>query len=290
MKFRELLARNQAYLSPAVFNPLSAKLAEQAGFQLLYLSGGALGYIKCCLEANLSLPDVIQTGIEMRAVCDLPLIMDGICGWGDPMHVGFTVKMAETAGFCAIEIEDQLLPKRAHHHAGIEHMIPRELMAAKVREAVRARKNLEFVIIARTNGVRSSNIDDALRRSEAYREAGADMLFIIPRTPEEARFIATRLPPPLMFSLQSDDVKSFGMTLDELGQLGYRVLTVNRVLTVTTPALAFHRAMQQTYHALAGGQPNPVLAGTTRKAEQAALHDTLGLEALLEIERATVER
>jgi hypothetical protein len=93
-----------------------------------------------------------------------------------------------------------------------------------------------------------------------------------------------RLPPPLMFSLQSDDVKSFGMTLDELGQLGYRVLTI------TTPALAFHRAMQQTYRALASGQPNPVLAGTTRKAEQAALHDTLGLEELLEIERATVER
>jgi methylisocitrate lyase len=236
------------------------------------------------LEANLSLTEVIQTGVEIRAACELPLIMDGVCGWGDPMHVGFTVKTAEAAGFCAIEIEDQLLPKRVHHHAGIEHMIPQDLMAAKVREAVRARKNPDFVIIARTNGVRSSNMDDALRRAEAYQKAGADMLFIIPRTPEEARFIAVRLPPPLMFSLQSDDVQSFGMTLDELGQLGYRVLTI------TTPALAFHRAMQQTYRALASGQPNPVLAGTTRKAEQAALHDTLGLEALLEIERATVER
>jgi methylisocitrate lyase len=140
MKFREMLARNQAHLAPAVFNPLSAKLAEQAGFQMLYLSGGALGYIKCSLEANLSLTEVIQTGVEIRAACELPLIMDGICGWGDPMHVGFTVKTAEAVGFCAIEIEDQLLPKRAHHHAGIEHMIPRELMAAKVREAVRARK------------------------------------------------------------------------------------------------------------------------------------------------------
>ena len=180
-----MLARNQAYLAPAVFNPLSAKLAEQAGFQVLYLSGGALGYIKCCLEANLSLTDVIHTGVEIRAACELPLIMDGICGWGDPMHVGFTVKTAETAGFCAIEIEDQLLPKRAHHHAGIEHMIPQELMAAKVREAVRARKNPEFVIIARTNGVRSSSMDDALRRAEAYHEAGADMLFIIPRTPKK---------------------------------------------------------------------------------------------------------
>jgi len=284
MKFREMLAGKQAYLAPAVFNPLSAKLAEQAGFQVLYLSGGALGYVKCCLEANLSLPDVIQTGVEIRAACELPLIMDGVCGWGDPMHVRFTVKTAEAAGFCAIEIEDQLLPKRAHHHAGIEHMIPQELMAAKVREGVHVRKNPDFVIIARTNGVRSSSIDDALRRAEAYHKAGADILFIIPRTPEEARFVAERLPPPLMFSLQGDGVQDLGMTLQDIGELGYRVLTIS------TPALAFHRAMQQTYRALASGQPNPVLAGSTRKAEQAALHETLGLEALLEIERATVER
>jgi methylisocitrate lyase len=284
MKFREMLAGKESYLAPAVFNPLCAKLAEQAGFQVLYLSGGALGYIKCCLEANLSLPDVIQTGVEIRAACELPLIMDGVCGWGDPMHVGFTVKMGQAAGFCAIEIEDQLLPKRAHHHAGIEHMISQELMTAKVREAVRARQNPDFVIIARTNGVRSSSMDDALRRAEAYHKAGADMLFIIPSTPEEARFIAGRLPPPLMFSLQGDGIQDFGVGLREMGGLGYRVLTI------TTPALAFHRAMQETYRALASGEPNPVLAGTTRKAEQAALHDTLGLEALLEIERATVER
>jgi len=284
MKFREMLSGDRARLAPAVFNPLSAKLAEHAGSQMLYLSGGVLGYIRCSLEANLGLTEVIQTGIEIRAACELPLIMDGVCGWGDPMHVGFTVKMAESVGFCAIEIEDQLLPKRAHHHAGIEHMIPAELMAAKLRQAVRARRNPEFVIIGRTNGVRSTNMDDALRRAEAYQKAGADMLFIIPRTPDEARFIAQRLPAPLMFSLQSDDVQSFGMSLDELGKLGFRVVTI------TTPALAFHRAMQQTYRAIASGRPNPVLAGTTRKAEQQALHNTLGFEALLEIERATVER
>src|SRR5499426_3646371 len=168
MKFREMLSGDRARLAPAVFNPLSAKLAEHAGFQMLYLSGGVLGYIRCSLEANLGLTEVIQTGIEIRAACELPLIMDGVCGWGDPMHVGFTVKMAEAAGFCAIEIEDQLLPKRAHHHAGIEHMIPAELMAAKLREAVRARRDPEFVIIGRTNGVRSTNMDDALRRAEAY--------------------------------------------------------------------------------------------------------------------------
>lgn len=282
--FRALLDGRVAHLAPAVFNPLCAKLAEQAGFKVLYLGGGPLGYVKCSLEAGLGLSEVVQAGVEIRAASSLPLIMDGVCGWGDPMHVQQTVRLAEAAGFCAIEIEDQILPKRAHHHIGIEHMIPQELMAAKVREAVRARRSRDFLIIARTNGVRSSSIDDALRRAEAYREAGADMLFISPRDPDEMRFVGERLPAPLMFSLQGDGIKDLGMSPDELGALGYRVLTI------ATPALAFHRAMKQTYQALAAGASNPVLADTTRKAEQAALHETIGLDALLMVEKATVEK
>ena len=282
-ELREVLAGNKAYLAPAVFNPLCAKLAEQAGFKLLYLGGGPLGYVKTVLEANLGLTEMIQAGIEIRAACKLPLILDGTCGWGDPMHVGFTVRAGEAAGFCAIEIEDQVLPKRAHHHVGIEHMIPLEAMVAKVHEAVHSREDLDFVVIARTNGVRASSMDDALRRAEAYREAGADVLYLSPRSPEEMRFVGERLAPPLMFSLPGDGLQGLGMTLDEAGALGYRVISV------TTPALWFHRAMKQGYEALAAGRPVPVLADTTRASEQDALHETLGLEALLALERDTVE-
>lgn len=281
---RELLTGSAVHLAPAVFNPLSAKLAEQAGFKVLYLGGGPLGYVKTVLEANLGLAEMVQAGVEIRSACKLPLILDGTCGWGDPMHVGFSVSAAEAAGFCGIEIEDQLLPKRAHHHIGIEHMIPQELMVAKVREAVRARRDPEFVIIARTNGVRSSSMDDALRRAEAYREAGADVLYISPRTPEEMRFVGERLGAPLMFSLPGDRILDLGVPLAELGALGYRLLSV------TTPALWFHRAMQQGYRALAADKPVPALAGTSRKAEQDSLHRTVGLDALLALEKATVEK
>lgn len=284
ISIRDVLARSKACLAPAVFNPLSAKLAEEAGFEVLYLGGGLVGYVKAVLEANLGLAEMVQAGVEIRAACGVPLILDGTCGWGDPMHVGFSVRAAEAAGFCAIEIEDQLLPKRAHHHVGIEHMITQELMVAKVREAVRVRRDRDFVIIARTNGVRASSMDDALRRASAYREAGADVLYISPRTPEEMRFVGERLGPPLMFSLPGDGPQDVGMSLDELGALGYRLLSV------TTPALWFHRAMRQSYQALAAGKPVPVLAGTSRNAEQDALHATLGLDALLALEKATVEK
>ena len=95
-----------------------------------------MGYVKCGTEANLSLTEMVQAAVDIPTVCPLPLILDGACGWGDPMHVARTIRMSEAAGFSAIEIEDQILPKRAHHHVGTEHIIPAEAMVDKVKEAV----------------------------------------------------------------------------------------------------------------------------------------------------------
>src|SRR5437879_12376069 len=136
--------------APLVLSPLMARLVEDLGFGAGYLGGGSTGYLKVVLEANLNLTEMCQTAIDIGAVSSLPLIFDGACGFGDPMHMHRTIGMSEAAGFEAIEIEDQLVPKRAHHHVGIEHMIPLELMAAKVREAVAARRHPAFLIIGRT--------------------------------------------------------------------------------------------------------------------------------------------
>ena len=117
---REAMAGPAPVRAPLVLNPLMAVMAEAAGFEALYLGGGATGYAKTVLEANLSLTEMVQAGADIRAVTALPLILDAAAGWGDPMHIHRTVGMAEGAGFAAIEIEDQILPKRAHHHVGSE--------------------------------------------------------------------------------------------------------------------------------------------------------------------------
>jgi len=283
-RLRELLAEARARVAPAVFNPLSAKLAAAAGFDVLYLGGGTIGYLKCCLEANLNITELCQAGIEVRAACDLPLILDAAAGFGDPMHIHHTMGMAEAAGFAAIEIEDQILPKRAHHHVGLEHMVPQELMVAKVSEAVRARRDPDFVIIARTNAMRQTGVDDAIKRARAYRDAGADMLYVSARTPEEARRIAAELPPPFMMSLPGHGAAAAGLALAELGRLGYRILASS------ISAWAFHRALKRSYDCLARGEPDPSFDGTTHHAEQNALHETIGMDEMLAIERATVER
>ncbi len=283
--FREMIDGNSLIEAPVVFNPLSARLAEAAGFPALYLGGGGLGYIQCVTEANLTLTEMVRLGIDIRTVCHLPLILDGACGFGDPMHLHRTINMVEAAGFAAIEIEDQILPKRAHHHIGIEHMIPAELMAAKIREAVRARRNADFVIIGRTNALRSSTMDEALRRAELYREAGADMLFVTAHKPEHFRHVGERLAPPLVTLTTDGQLKKMGLTKNDLVALGFRLL-----IDPVTPVLVFHEALKRCYQAMANGGSEAMLGRGGLRAEQEALHHTIGLEQMLAVERETVEK
>jgi len=283
--FREMIEAGTLVEAPVVFNPLTAKLAQAAGFPALYLGGGAMGYLQCVTEANLTLTEMVRFGIDIRTVCDLPLILDGACGWGDPMHLHRTINMAEAAGFAAIEIEDQLLPKRAHHHIGIEHLIPVELMAAKIREAAAARRVSEFVLIGRTNALRSAGMDEALRRAEAYRAAGADMLYVLAHRAEDLRFLGERLPPPLMVMQTDAALKAMGLKRSDLVGLGYRLL-----VDPSTPVLVLHQMLQRCYAAMKRGDGDSLLGAAAARTEQEALHETIGLEQMLAVERATVEK
>src|SRR5688572_9361102 len=141
-----------------------ARMAEEAGFQAVYLSGGSLGWIKCVTEANLTLPEMAEVAVDMRAVCKLPIVLDAGGGWGDPVHLHRTVALAEAAGFAAIEIEDQLLPRRMEHHVGIDHLVPNEFFLKKLKEALAARTDPNLLIIARTNARRAGGIDEAIDR------------------------------------------------------------------------------------------------------------------------------
>ena len=272
--------------APLVLNPLMAKMAETAGFPAGYLGGGASGYQKVSLEANLNLTEMCQAAVDIRAVSSLPLILDGACGFGDPMHMHRTIGMAEGVGFAAIEIEDQLVPKRAHHHVGLEHMIPASLMAAKVKEAVAARRHPDFLIVARTNAMRASTMDDALRRGEAYRKAGADLLLLsMAHKPEQLRAIAERLGGPLMYLAGRGGLAGTGLTLKELGDLGYKI-----VADPSTPLLAAYAAWKKVYEELADGFG----ARTKTKPDWGPVEKdmlaVIGIERLLAVERATVEK
>lgn len=269
--------------APLALDPLMARLAVQAGFPALYFGGGALGYQKGFTEANLSLTEMCAAALDIRAVTEAPLILDGAAGWGDAMHMTRTIALAEAAGFAAIEIEDQILPKRAHHHIGIEHLVPLDTMLDKIRAAVAARRDPDFLIIARTNAARQKNgFEDAIARAQAFRDAGADMLFVLPAMPGEAEEIGRRLGTDAAGGLMHMSGSSTPGPPDipALSALGYRLF-----VDAQTPLMAMHHALVNCYARLRDGRPDPALAG-----EQARVHETIGLEILLDIERRTVER
>lgn len=281
--FRNLISGRELIVAPFVYDGLSARMATAAGFKALYLSGGSLGYQKTIVEANLTPHDMVQAGIDITTVCRTPLILDAAGGWGDAMHIHRTIALAERAGFSAIEIEDQVLPKRVHHHIGIERHIPLEHMVAKITEAVAARTNSNFVIIARTNTGRH-DMDEALRRAEAYHKAGADMLLSFPASPEQMHILGQRLPPPLMAFIPPGQTQTnMGISIPEMIKLGFRLLA-----DAVNPLIAVHSALHCCYKSLMDGVPNPQV--NDPKSELDAILKIADIETKLEIERRTVEK
>jgi len=282
---KALVDAGEFVVAPVALNPVMARLAEDAGFKAVYLSGGSLGWLKCVTEANLSLSDMVQVAVDIRSVTRIPVVLDAGGGWGEPVHMHRTIALSEAAGFAAIELEDQYLPRRVQHHIGEENLIPPESMVDKIKEAVAARTDPNLVIIGRTNARRLHGLDEALRRGEMYHRAGADMLFIHSRDPEELRKIAERLPAPLMMFAPQDGFSGFGVTPAELAGLGYRLAASSG-----TAFAAMYKAVRQSYEALARGEVDPLLGRGGAVAEMKRAHETTGLQRLLEIEKRTTTR
>jgi 2-methylisocitrate lyase-like PEP mutase family enzyme len=281
---KELIGGNDLVVAPLALNPLMARMAEEAGFKAVYLSGGSLGWVKCVTEANLALPELAEVAVDMRAACKLPIVLDAGGGWGDPVHIHRTVALAEAAGFQAVEIEDQLLPRRMEHHIGIDHLVPNEFFLKKLNEALAARTDPNLLIIARTNAVRVGGIDEAVRRGETYRKAGADLVFCFTRKAEELRFVAERLAPPLMMFAPADGFGTFPLSRRELAGMGYRLAASSG-----TALAAMYKAIRQSYACLANDTPDPFLGKGGADEMLKAAQKSSGFDKLLEIERRTMK-
>jgi methylisocitrate lyase len=284
-QLKALIETGELIVAPVALNPMMARLAEDAGFKAVYLSGGSLGWLKCVTEANLSLTDMVELGVDIRGATKIPIVLDAGGGWGEPVHIHRTVAMSEVAGFAAIEIEDQYLPRRVQHHIGEENLIPPEMMVDKIKEAVAARTDPNLIIIGRTNAQRRHGLDEALRRGEMYHRAGSDMLFIHSRKPEELRRIGERLPSPLMMFAPEDGFSTFEMTPAELAKLGFRLAASSG-----SAFAAMYKAVRQSYECLARGELDPFLGAGGAVAQMKRAHETTGLARLLEIEKRTTTR
>ncbi|MFE9012134.1 methylisocitrate lyase [Streptomyces cyaneofuscatus] len=175
--FREQLASGRLLRMPGAVNPYSARLIQEAGFEAVYLSGAVLA-------AELALPDIgltSSTEVAARAqqivrVTDLPALIDADTGFGEPMNAARTVQLMEDAGLAGLHLEDQVNPKRCGHLDG-KTLVGREEMARKVRAAVDARRDPDFLLMARTDARGPEGLEAAIDRAKAYVDAGADAVF-----------------------------------------------------------------------------------------------------------------
>src|SRR5579864_974092 len=179
-RLRELLAGPDLLVAPGAYDALSARLIAQAGFSAVYMTGFGTA------ASSLGQPDVgLLTMSEMASraaalaavVGDLPLIADADTGYGNPINILRTIREYERAGVAAVHIEDQIWPKKCGHMEG-KQVIPMQEMVQKIHAAIDARHDSDFVIIARTDANAVYGLEDALQRGRAYREAGADVIFI----------------------------------------------------------------------------------------------------------------
>lgn len=281
-RLKSLIAGDELIIAPCALNPLMARTAAEAGFRAVYMSGGSLGWLNCVTEANITLPEMASVAVDMRTACKVPVVLDAGGGWGDPVHIHRTIALTEAAGFDAIEIEDQYLPRRVHHHVGVERLIEPGLMVQKIREAVAARTDPDLIVVGRTNALRLTGMDDALRRAEAMHEAGADMLFVHTRDPDEMRILGERLPAPLMIFAPEDGYVDFALAPEDLAGLGFRLSASSG-----SAFAAMYKAFRQSYESLMRREIDPFLGKGGAAAAMRQARETCGLDALLEIEART---
>jgi 2-methylisocitrate lyase-like PEP mutase family enzyme len=242
------LKRKSIILAPGAYDALSARLATQAGAHCVYLTGfGAAG-------STLGVPDIgLMSATEMAdrvralagAALPAPLIADGDNGHGGPLNAARLTRLYEQAGAACIQLEDQVFPKRCGHMEN-KDVIPKADAAAKIRAAVDARASADFKIMARTDARSVNGMADALKRAEAYLDAGADILFVeAPRTEKELIKVAETFKGVPLVANMVEDGKTPYLTATALEGMGYKI-----AVFPVTALLAVTKRLQDVYGAL----------------------------------------
>ncbi len=277
-RIHTLLNQQGSLIFPGVYDALGAKLAEQAGFPLTFVSGYSVA------ATQLGLPDFgFLTQTEMVAVAKrvcgsvrIPVIIDADTGYGNALNVIRTVNELIDAGAAGVFLEDQVWPKRCGHMKG-KRVIPVEEQVQKIRAAVEARGDRDFFIVARTDARQVHGLEDAIQRCKQYKDAGADALFVeAPRSQEELTAVARALPGPLVANMLEGGVTPL-LPQKKLEALGYHL-----IVCALTALYAAAKVMREMFALIK-------TEGTTREALDRLLsfqqfHEIIGLDSYYELD------
>ncbi len=286
-RLRAMLDKREFLELPAVYDPLTARIAEEAGFRTLYNGGFVTGSFSGISEPLLTMTEQIGAAANIAAQVKVPLIMDAGAGWGEPLHTMRTVRECIRNGVAGVHIEDQLFPKRAHYHNYVAHNIPRREYRDKIKLACeqRDRSDPDFVIIARSDACREQGFREAVARVNLAAEVGADMGLIFPRTAQETIRAPKVCKLPLVYvqSRGNRDGRPL-YSFKQLEDMGYAGC-IDAILAVCVHYHYLTQAMRELktsgdYRGMSEAQCVAARKGT---------EDLIGLEEYYAIERATVE-
>ena len=277
------LVAGETIVAPGAYDPMSARVVQSLGFDTVYVGGYMSGAHLAVTEPLMTLTEQVEVAERVVKSVPLPVLCDAGAGYGDPVHTMHTVRTFERSGVSGIHIEDQVYPKRASYHAGLEHVIPIDEFLEKMRYALEARSDPNFLIIGRTDSFTAveGDMDDAISRGNALRDLGVDV--VMPRGVRQREDLATfraGVPDvPLLVIAGTDDI-----TVQEYEELGYKV-----IIYATTPAIAAVDGIQRAYTNLRDTGHIGIGAAdvAARRAEVEAL---ISLPEYQAVEAATTER
>jgi carboxyvinyl-carboxyphosphonate phosphorylmutase len=226
-RLRELLAGGGPLVAPGAYDALSARLVEQAGFDAVYMTGfGTTASLIGRPDVGLlSAAEMVDNARRIVAAVDVPVIADADTGYGNAINVLRTVQAYEQAGVAGIHLEDQVNPKKCGHMSG-KAVVPAGEMAGKIRAAVAARRDPDFLLIARTDAAAVEGLDAAIARARSYAEAGADVLFVeAPTSEDDIARVAAELAgvAPLVFNW-AEGGRTPPIALDRIAELGFSLV------------------------------------------------------------------
>ncbi|MFI5607746.1 oxaloacetate decarboxylase [Amycolatopsis sp. NPDC051903] len=280
-RLRELLTAGAPLVAPGAYDALSARLVEQAGFDVVYMTGfGTTASLIGRPDVGLlSGAEMIDNATRIVSAVDVPVIADADTGYGNAINVVRTVRAYEQAGVAAIHLEDQVMPKKCGHMSG-KAVISREEMVGKIAAAAAARRDPDFVLIARTDAAAVHGLDDAIGRAKAYADAGADVLFVEAPTSEESiERVATELRgvAPLVFNW-AEGGRTPPLPLERMAELGFSLVLypIGTLLAATAGIRSLLEVVRRD------GTPAAALAGVPTFEEFTTL---IGLPEVQELEQ-----
>jgi len=285
VKFREMVASPKFIMGLGIWDPYTARIAESMGVECVHIGGYQLGAHYVTSEPLLTLTELVTTCRYVTAAVRIPVIVDAGTGFGDPVHVMRTVRELECAKAAGMHIEDQVYPKRVHYHKGIEHIVSRNEMVDKIKAAVAARTDPNFVIMGRTDAMKTDGFAEGIERANLYLEAGADMVMIFPNSAEEARRAPREIKGYVAYTnSEGNRLGRPTFSVSEFQDMGYKFSSYPTALLCPVTQ-EIKRIIKNLQTHGESGLPQDKMIIWRKEVE-----DIIGLEEYYRIERETVER